>query len=109
MDDVPKLRRHLEERLAELNRRVARVECERAEPMSADSGEQAVEAEGDEVLALQDDVLHREIASVVEAIRRIDAGSYGKCASCGARIEPARLAVMPTTALCIDCARAAPA
>ncbi len=107
MADTAKLRNELEKQLAELNNRVAQVERERAEPMSADSAEQAVEAEDDEVLALQDDVLHQEIAAIIGAIRRIETGTYGNCASCGENIEPARLAVLPTTAVCIDCARAA--
>ena len=109
MDDVSKVRSQLEIRLAELNDRLAHVECERAEPMSADSAEQAIEVEDDEVLALQDDVLHHEIAAIVGAIRRIDTGTYGSCTSCGISIAPARLSVMPTTPLCIDCARAAAA
>ncbi len=107
MADITKLRNELEKHLAELNNRIAQVERERAEPMSADSAEQAVEAEDDEVLALQDDVLHQEIAAIVGAIRRIETGTYGNCATCGVGIEPARLAVLPTTSLCIDCARAA--
>ena len=107
MADVSKVRSQLEKRLVELNDRVALIEHERAEPMSADSAEQAVEAEDDEVLALQDDVLHQEIAAIVGAIRRIETGTYGNCASCGVGIELARLAVLPTTSLCIDCARAA--
>jgi RNA polymerase-binding transcription factor DksA len=106
MVDVTKVRSHLEARLAELNDRIVQVERERSEPMSADSAEQAVEAEDDEVLALQDDALHHEIASIVNAIRRIDSGKFGNCTSCGETIQPARLAVMPTTSLCIDCARA---
>ena len=109
MGDGLKVRSQLETRLAELNGRVAQIERERAEPMSADSAEQAAEAEDDEVLALQDDVLHREIAAIVGAIRRIDAGKYGNCVSCGIGIEPAGLAIMPTTSMCIDCARAAAA
>lgn len=106
MDDVVKIRGELEKRLAEFNDRIARVERERAEPLSADSAEQAVEAEDGEVLALQDDALHREIAAIVGAIRRIDAGTYGECTSCRESIEPARLAALPTTPLCIACARA---
>ncbi len=109
MADFSNVRGQLEKRLAELNDRVTLVERERAEPMSADSAEQAIEAEDDEVLALQDDVLHHEIAAIVGAIRRIETGKYGNCASCGVGIEPARLAALPTTSLCIDCARAAPA
>ena len=106
MGNLTEVRGQLEKRLAELNDRVTFVERERAEPMSADSAEQAIEAEDDEVIALQDDVLHLEIAAIVAAIRKIDTGTYGNCTSCREDIELARLAVLPSTSLCIDCARA---
>jgi DnaK suppressor protein len=41
-----------------------------------------------------------------EAIQRIVDGTYGKCAACGEPIALARLRALPTTWLCIDCARA---
>jgi len=46
----------------------------------------------------------RELAGIVAAIRRIDEGTYGLCLHCGRRIEPARLAALPATTSCIDCA-----
>ena len=107
MTDVSTIRRQLADRLAELTRRSAEVERELAEPMSPDSEEQAVEAEDDEVLRGQDAALNRERDAIVATIRRIDTGRFGVCTSCGARISPIRLKVMPTAPLCIDCARAA--
>lgn len=109
MADYAKVKSQLEKHLVELKARVARIEGDLAEPMSADSGEQAVEAEDDEVLERQDEVLNREISAIQAAIRRINLGTYESCTRCGERIGPARLAVMPTTPLCIDCARAASA
>ncbi|HEY3304992.1 MAG TPA: TraR/DksA family transcriptional regulator [Candidatus Binatia bacterium] len=41
-----------------------------------------------------------------EALQRIVDGTYGKCASCGEYIALARLRALPTTRLCIACARA---
>lgn len=38
------------------------------------------------------------------ALERLDAGTYGKCERCGQAIAPARLEVLPATALCITCA-----
>ena len=107
MADYSKVKSQLEKRLSELAGRVAGVEREIGEPMSADFEEQAVEAEDDDVLASQDAALHSEIDAIRAAIRMIDLETYQSCASCGAKIGPARLAVMPTTDLCIDCARAA--
>ena len=43
---------------------------------------------------------------VEAALRRIDAGDYGKCLECGETIHPGRLSVDPTTTLCIECAEA---
>jgi RNA polymerase-binding transcription factor DksA len=109
MPDYSQVKSQLEKHLSELAGRVAGVERELGEPMSADFEDQAVEAEDDDVLASQDAALHREIEAIRAAIRRIDLGTYQNCSRCGATIGPARLAVMPTTSLCIDCARASAA
>jgi DnaK suppressor protein len=39
------------------------------------------------------------------ALARIDAGEYGACVRCGEPIAPRRLAMDPTTPLCVACAR----
>ena len=39
-----------------------------------------------------------------QALRRIDEGVYGRCASCGTEIGAARLQALPDASLCIDCA-----
>ena len=38
------------------------------------------------------------------ALGRVDAGSYGRCESCGEAIAPERLAVRPAATHCIGCA-----
>ena len=43
---------------------------------------------------------------VEEALVRIDAGTFGKCAECGTMVAKPRLQALPYTTLCIDCARA---
>jgi DnaK suppressor protein len=37
------------------------------------------------------------------ALARLDAGSFGRCVSCGAAIPPERLRVRPVTDLCVAC------
>jgi RNA polymerase-binding protein DksA len=37
------------------------------------------------------------------ALARIESGTYGFCASCGADIPLERLRVLPTADLCVDC------
>lgn len=43
-------------------------------------------------------------AALVDAGARIDAGTYGRCASCGGEIAPERLDALPATLVCIRCA-----
>ena len=56
-----------------------------------------------EVPPIEDDYDSLE-AEVLEALARIDAGTYGVCARCGKDINPVRLSVLPTATLCRDCA-----
>jgi len=107
MPDTAAAKARLEVQLAELLARAARIAEDLAEPLSADSGEQAVEKEDDASLEGQGVLVAREIASVKRALARIEDGTYGECVRCGEEIAPARLDARPEAALCIDCAREA--
>ncbi|MBI5904322.1 MAG: RNA polymerase-binding protein DksA [Deltaproteobacteria bacterium] len=43
------------------------------------------------------------LAKIKEAIKRIEAGTFGTCDGCGGEIEEKRLIARPVTSLCIDC------
>lgn len=45
------------------------------------------------------------LAAIDSALGRIEAGTYGKCQSCGRDISPERLEAIPWTTRCIDCKR----
>lgn len=45
-----------------------------------------------------------EIQQIDAAIARIDTGEYGICRDCGGEIAPRRLAAVPHTLLCAECA-----
>lgn len=107
MPDTAAAKARLEEQLTELEARQARIAEDLAEPLNADSGEQAVEMEDDASLEGQGALIAREIASVKRALARIEDGTYGECVRCGADIAPGRLEARPEAALCIDCAQAA--
>jgi DnaK suppressor protein len=47
------------------------------------------------------------LAEIDAALKRIDAGTYGLCASCGREIRVERLEAYPWASLCIDCKREA--
>jgi DnaK suppressor protein len=43
--------------------------------------------------------------AVLDALQRIDEGTFGHCQQCGASILKARLDVIPFTAYCVNCER----
>lgn len=49
--------------------------------------------------------LQRKVESLDRAIELAQGGAYGICESCGDRIDPARLEVLPQATLCLRCQR----
>lgn len=49
--------------------------------------------------------LRLELEAIDTALARVDAGTYGVCATCGAEIDPERLLVVPLTSTCLRCAQ----
>ena len=49
--------------------------------------------------------LQQKARSIEAALRKLDDGAYGVCERCHGPISPERLAVLPHTTLCINCAR----
>ena len=68
----------------------------------ADTASETYEREMDE--GLEEDA-RDQLRQVDEALARLDAGTYGKCAVCGKEIPVERLEAVPWTTLCIDDAR----
>jgi len=44
-----------------------------------------------------------ELSEVRAALARMEAGTYGVCASCGVEISEGRLEAVPTASLCMTC------
>jgi len=107
MPDPAAAKLRLEASLAELEARLSNIVRDLSEPPNPDWDDLAIEAEDDESLEQQGELVEREIASVRRALARIEDGSYGTCVRCGGEIAPARLEARPEAALCIDCARKA--
>jgi DnaK suppressor protein len=69
----------------------------------SDSIDQAA-ADTDKTVAVQVSNREREgIREIEEALRRLDAGSFGICNDCGDEISEARMKAYPETTLCIVC------
>ena len=47
----------------------------------------------------------RRLADVYAAVTAVEAGTYGRCETCGRPIAAERLAARPAARTCIDCAR----
>ncbi len=49
--------------------------------------------------------LEEQLDETTEALKRIEEGTYGRCANCGNSIMPERLEALLSAELCIDCQR----
>ncbi len=49
----------------------------------------------------------RRLAQAEMALARLTAGTYGTCQECGQPIDVARLEVLPSAILCVDCQKQA--
>ncbi len=94
----------LNKQLSELEQRLTHIKKDMSQSHSADSAEQAVERENDEVLEEVGLETQSSIQDVRAALSRIDDGVYGSCASCGEAINPERLEVLPEATHCVACA-----
>jgi len=109
------LRTHLEADLARLEAEIAVIDAEDRETLSeasgennyrdhmADQGSATFERELDMTL---EENLRESLGEVRAALVRIDEGTYGTCARCGAVIPIERLEAVPTASLCIVCKEA---
>ncbi|PIP95103.1 MAG: hypothetical protein COW00_17470 [Bdellovibrio sp. CG12_big_fil_rev_8_21_14_0_65_39_13] len=91
-----------------LTKRIEQLELDKQRsraPLSADSEEQAVELQNDEVVNALDAMEVNELNLVNLALKRIEDGNYGECASCGEAISANRLKAVPFATTCINCAK----
>lgn len=73
-----------------------------AEPSADEADLDAYERE--KTLALIQ-ALEIKLASIDRALQMAHKGTYGVCESCGERIDPARLEILPEATLCLACQR----
>lgn len=104
MVDLAQLKQELETKLIELKSRVQAVDERLRSPGLADSEEDALAHEDDEVLNQIGDATAHELHEVQHALSRLESGQYGMCRSCGQRISLDRLEALPFATTCIGCA-----
>ena len=66
----------------------------------ADMGSDTMEREETFLMASKEG---RDLQGIEDALKRIRDKSFGKCLACGKMISTARLDILPTATLCIDC------
>ncbi|HVL12033.1 MAG TPA: TraR/DksA family transcriptional regulator [Gemmata sp.] len=72
---------------------------------SGDVADAAFDASGEELASTLAELEAKELAQVERAIRRLKAGTYGKCELCSTKIPVARLNALPFSTVCIKCQR----
>jgi len=99
------LKRMLEERRGEIHDKLRSIRETR--PADADQVKDAEEQSVDDLVREVDFALMQmkseTLAKIDEAMRRLEHGSYGVCADCGAEIAAARLEALPFATVCRDC------
>ena len=73
-----------------------------AEPSADETDVDAYEREKTWALVQR---LQAKLESLDRAIKLAEKGRYGICESCGQRIAPARLEILPETTYCLECQR----
>jgi RNA polymerase-binding protein DksA len=92
------LMRRSEKTLAEEQRLLEQVE--------PDWEDEAAKLSAARLLDRMSDVELTQLRRVQAALERLERGSYGTCARCGARIDPRRLRALPEADRCARCAGA---
>lgn len=105
--DLVEVRASLESEKSRLEQLLQRIVVNHRQPPESDSSERAVQRQNQEVVDALGNDARDDLVRIHAALQRIDAGTYGKCTSCGEAIAPARLDAYPFAARCIDCASSA--
>ena len=98
------LRERLEKKKSELNTRLDRITANVRRSLETDSKERAQQLEDSEVVDALGNEAREELEKISVALRRMDAGEYELCSSCGLPIDAKRIEAHPYASECIDCA-----
>lgn len=78
------------------------VKVEDVGPSIEDAAQEAGELDRLQALV---SVLERRRKELVNILKKINKGTYGKCENCSVEISPARLKAISVASLCISCAK----
>ncbi|MHC4663875.1 MAG: TraR/DksA family transcriptional regulator [Planctomycetota bacterium] len=95
----------LQENLIQRYRDVASQTGNSAEERPSDIIDLASDSFDDDLAAALSEREAMELASIRNALQRIEQGKYGKCEECAKDISPERLEARPLATLCLKCQR----
>ena len=91
-------------RRGEFAERINRIKKDIGRGLAADSKEQVIQLENQEVLDALGNEAAEELRRIESALQKIETDEYGVCDACGEQIDPRRLEVRPYAIHCIACA-----
>ena len=103
--DTTRFKQRLLDKERELVDEMARLEEEArasGEAEVRDFTDDAVSSESTSESLEEEEALSRTLIQVRDALKRIQAGTYGKCIACGRPIEAARLEAVPWAEYCLE-------
>jgi DnaK suppressor protein len=108
-DALLRLHKNLLARRTELRKRLG-LELEelahvKHSSASGDAADAAFDSSGEEIASTLAELEAKELAQIERALRRLKAGTYGKCEACNVSIPVARLNALPFSTLCVKCQR----
>ena len=98
------LRERLEKKKPELTARLESITANLRRGLETDSKERAKQLDDSQVIDALGNEAREELEKISQALRRMDAGKYGLCTSCGSAINSKRIEAYPYASECIDCA-----
>ena len=102
--DFQHLREHLLKQRATLKQRLDTIHEHARNPLERDSEEQAAQLGNLEVVSALEGDAAAELRAIDQALQRLEDGSFGTCTRCGEPVGEARLAALPSAAMCVKCA-----
>ena len=88
---------------SELVARIEALESNKGRAIPANSTEQAVDIQNDEVVDQLENIEIKRLQDIDLALDRMDNGKFGICSSCGEEISEARIKAMPAASICMNC------
>lgn len=90
---------------AELKQRIAKIDSDLTHRKTSPKfSEQVVDRQNDDVLLNLKAEAQDELAQIDKALLKLDRNVYGQCEKCHEAISAERLAALPYTAYCKNCA-----